>query len=579
MARLFLILLAINMDFEEEDLYVGEDEEQGQLELAPQKDEVIMLIDSSKSMLEPKQNDDIPFFMVLQACLGFTKNKILSSESDSIGIILYNTDVAKNHMNFKGIYVLQDLSQPDALRIKELQGILQQKQFIYGHSEALLVEALWLCHDVFSQNKNTANRRILIFTDEDRPNFNKPNEIQRTIQRAKDLAQQDILLELYPLNKNNKAFNFASFYIQIIPVDEQTPDQSLNGFEKLEELVYKMHTKEYKKRRLGTLNFALCPNMTISMNYYCIVKESKKPTPSKVHLKDNKKLKTITSWICQETGKQLWSHEVGNHYEFGGSKVKFTKDDVSFIKNFDVPGMKLMGFKDKSRVKNYMNVRSSYFLYPEESRFKGSSQVVHSLIVSMVKMNKVAIVRLLPRLGSVVRFAALFPSEEPQGFNLVFLPYADDMRSPESILSRNEVQKATEPLVVAAANMISNIQLADFDPNTYYNPVLQHFYTNLEALALEEPKPEPVQDALEPDEEGLQRKENFIKNFFEIAVEGGKKRPPRNDKDAAKTLKNDRYTENQLKKMKVNELKDICDTLGIPKTGKKDEIIERILNN
>ena len=60
-------------------------------------------------------------------------------------------------------------------------------------------------------------------------------------------------------------------------------------------------------------------------------------------------------------------------------KVKFTKDDVVNIKNFDAPGMKLMGFKDRSRIKNYMNIRASYFLYPEDSRIKGSSQVFHSL--------------------------------------------------------------------------------------------------------------------------------------------------------------------------------------------------------
>ena len=144
------------------------------------------------------------------------------------------------------------------------------------------------------QNKNAANRKILIFTDEDRPNANKPNDVLRAVQRAKDLASQDIILELYPFNKADQPFNFSLFYINIIPVDEENPE-IMDGAEKLDDLVFKMHRKEYKKRRLGTLNFALCPEMTVAMNYYCLLRETKKPTPAKVHLKDNKKLKTVTS--------------------------------------------------------------------------------------------------------------------------------------------------------------------------------------------------------------------------------------------------------------------------------------------
>ena len=96
------------MDFEEgEDIFIGEDEELGFIEQAPQIDEVLLLIDSSVSMLKTLPNGEIPFFMVLQAALGFLKNKILSSESDKIGIILYNTQFIKSHMNFSGLYVIK----------------------------------------------------------------------------------------------------------------------------------------------------------------------------------------------------------------------------------------------------------------------------------------------------------------------------------------------------------------------------------------------------------------------------------------------------------------------------------------
>ena len=36
------------------------------------------------------------------------------------------------------------------------------------------------------------------------------------------------------------------------------------------------------------------------------------------------------------------------------------------IKNLEEPGMTLMGFKPKTYIKPYYNLRSSYFLYPDE---------------------------------------------------------------------------------------------------------------------------------------------------------------------------------------------------------------------
>lgn len=69
------------------------------------------------------------------------------------------------------------------------------------------------------------------------------------------------------------------------------------------------------------------------------------------------------------------------------------------IKSFEKPGMRLMGFKPKSKLKIYYNFRPSYFIYPDEERVKGSSQLFHALINQMIVKDKVAIARFLPREG------------------------------------------------------------------------------------------------------------------------------------------------------------------------------------
>jgi ATP-dependent DNA helicase 2 subunit 1 len=63
------------------------------------------------------------------------------------------------------------------------------------------------------------------------------------------------------------------------------------------------------------------------------------------------------------------------------------------IKKFDKVGMTLMGFKPKSYLKTYHNVKHSMFVYPDEKKVAGSSQCSDALIKEMQRKEKIAIVR------------------------------------------------------------------------------------------------------------------------------------------------------------------------------------------
>ena len=52
-------------------------------------------------------------------------NKIISSEKDLVGVVLFGTEQVKNPSEFKHVFILQDLDQPDAPRIKELDQLLE----------------------------------------------------------------------------------------------------------------------------------------------------------------------------------------------------------------------------------------------------------------------------------------------------------------------------------------------------------------------------------------------------------------------------------------------------------------------
>lgn len=117
-----------------------------------------------------------------------------------------------------------------------------------------------------------------------------------------------------------------------------------------------------------------------------------------------------------------------------------------------------------------------------------------------------------------MRFCALLPQDEkpvedqvptPPGFQLIVLPFADDIRDLDAVMDAANVQKATMDSLTkeerAAARLVIRNLSIDFNSRDFENPSLQKFYSGLQALALNEEEPEPVEDLLEPDYEEMKR--------------------------------------------------------------------------
>lgn len=79
------------------------------------------------------------------------------------------------------------------------------------------------------------------------------------------------------------------------------------------------------------------------------------------------------------------------------------------IKGIRDPGIYLIGFKPKKFIKPYHNLRSSYFLYPDEEHVTGSTQFMEALIGELHENSLVAIVSIVARANQEFRFAALYP--------------------------------------------------------------------------------------------------------------------------------------------------------------------------
>lgn len=171
------------------------------------------------------------------------------------------------------------------------------------------------------------------------------------------------------------------------------------------------------------------------------------------------------------------------------------KNDMTKIKGIKEPGISLIGFKPRKMIKPYHNLRSSYFLYPDEQHVTGSSQFFDALIQQLNEQKLVAIVSLVPRINQEIRFAALFPQSQsydnvdhrqcPPGFHMIVLPYADD------IVNFNSNEKVwvtptnvSSQLIRTTKLFINNLTVKNFQFNDFENVSLQKFYSHLQAHAL-----------------------------------------------------------------------------------------------
>ena len=251
------------------------------------------------------------------------------------------------------------------------------------------------------------------------------------------------------------------------------------------------------------------------------MQECKPASPVVLEAKSNQRVKTVTKWICADTAAILLKNQMKKYYHYGGEKVIFENDEIDSIKALDkTPGVRVVGFKPIDALKHYYHIRSSSFIYPDESLVKGGTVAFIALLDRLIYMEKVAIARFTARARSAPRFVALLPQREeldedgiqitPPGFHVIYLPFADDLRN----LDLPKTDKATEGQVLLAKKVVKSLRIK-FDSRSFENPSLQKYYSNLQALALERETVDVTPDYVQPDLEGMDHVRFII--FFKLS--------------------------------------------------------------
>ncbi|KAM8941798.1 X-ray repair cross-complementing protein 6 isoform 2-T2 [Lycaon pictus] len=513
------------------------------------RDSLIFLVDGSRAMFESQGEVELtPFDMSIQCIQSVYTNKIISSNQDLLAVVFYGTEKDKNSVNFKNIYVLQELDNPGAKRVLELdqfKGERGKKHFqdLIGHgSDYSLSEVLWVCANLFSDVQvKMSHKRIMLFTNEDDPHGNDSAKASRARTKAGDLRDTGIFLDLMHLKKRG-GFDISLFYRDIISIAE---DEDLGvHFEessKLEDLLRKVRAKETRKRVLCRLKLKLSKDTALTVGIYNMVQKAVRPAPVRLYRETNEPVKSKTRTFNVNTGSLLLPSDTKRSQNYGNRQIVLEKEETEELKRFDEPGLILIGFKPLIMLKKHHYLRPSLFVYPEESLVNG--------------------------------------------FQLVFLPYADDKRK----VPFTEKVMANPEQIDKMKAIVQKLRF-NYRSDSFENPVLQQHFRNLEVLALDLMEPEQAEDLTLPKIEAIDKRLGSLVNEFKELVyppdyspEG--KAPKRRQDDEGLGSKRPKMelSEEELRahvnkgtlgKLTVPMLKEACRVCGLKGGLKKQELLD-----
>ncbi|PSC68239.1 ATP-dependent DNA helicase 2 subunit KU70 [Micractinium conductrix] len=546
----------------------------------------------------------------VHAAEAMLRRKVINCTKDQAAVVLYNTrecDAAtEDSCQYPHSCRLLGMGPPSADGIATLEGFnVDTFEKRYGSSDGsdgkaavALKSALWQAVDMTEARKagkTRVLRRLMVFTRDAEPmrrysrGVDPSPEWKRIEGHLATLRQASAVLELYPmLGPNDDKFDLTPFWRPLLlqlrgassaDVDEAVGEQEQLGY--VGDLMRFVRTKAHQRRAVASLVWQLAPpgggggglegGLGVGVRLYNMLQEQKKPAKKWVHGLNNAQVEPQTAMFDISTGAQVGAGELRQFYPHGkdmsGSRlIYFNREELQRMRGTGQPGMVLLGFKPLSALKEYHQLRSCQFLYPELLDGYGGQMV-------------------------------------PPGFNLITLPFSDDLRQPERNQEFTGAHRAApgDEGVAAAEELVAAMQMPDFFPGELRNPVLQRYYEVLEAKALyEEPPPvEEAQDDTQPwwsegealpggEESGDSRTYSDIISKFKEATRLG-------DDEAAKAPKRKavapaladtlaaldvegRAARGELPTLRVDDLKAWLRSQGKPISGNKAELVARINN-
>jgi len=396
-------------------------------------------------------------------------------------------------------------------------------------------------------------------------------------------------------------------------MNEIGASKSGDGLTLLNSLIANINSRQTAKRALFSgVPFEIAPGLAISVKGYNLLHRQKEQRSC--YIWTDGELPQIatgeTTRISEDSARTVEKTEIKKAYKFGGEFVYFTPEEQKSLKDFGAPVIRIIGFKPRSCLPIWASIKKATFIFPSEEHYVGSTRVFSSLWNKLLKDSKIGIAWAILRANAKPALVAIVPSQLksgesctsflPSGLWLCQLPFVDDLRNPPDM---PDTVPASDDLTDKIEYMVGNLKLPGqrFDPSKYPNPQLQWHYRILQVMALQEevPDPEKAEDSTVPKYKQIVKRIGAdIREWMKIVDEETQVAEQKSAKREAeevelkprKRVKMESQppsgmTDGKLKKMsgdgslgtlKVAELKDLCAGRGLPITGRKVDLIQRL---
>lgn len=581
----------------------------------------LWVIDASEPMHVKVPKEKSVFEIACEHLYRILKETIIRNNKQYIGVVLYNTATTENptSTNFVHQIISPEKVTPKSIKTaRDLPKAFTNIGSAPAGSSVDLTDLLNACQMVMAvgdvRKKKFTEKVINFVTCNDHPFVANVNA---TMDQKREMNASAIDFSVYQMKSD---WDKNSIWQQIHTSYEDDPSTGI----KLEVMDREVRKREFPKRSVASINMKIYDGIDIAVKIYCALRSAGLPKASKNHARTAKPLLSKSRWVCFDTKTILTENQIKYYHVFGTEKAFFKQEEINEIKTIGEPGLVLMGFKPRSRLKDWHNYRASYFVHPDETTIIGSSVAFHALVQAMEELRFVAIFLFKPMSNRWPRFVAGIPMVEKPikdddgnntnlfehgGMNLIFLPYSDDIRPVKPFIIEEEdeerVQVEADHDLVSSMRAIINRSVdleCDGKPEPEQvklmeDPQKSRFYAVLEAIALSENVPNPDDDPTLPGKsvwEAL-KDEEFLDKFFSKLPEpepekikkkrarpsssksGSNKKAKISSPSAANETDVETIAKNgTLSSLKVAELKAFLKTKELSTKGRKADLIERV---
>lgn len=458
-------------------------------------DAVIYAIDSSEVMFHSGA-----VHQSLEAVCDSMRSTVPTNPQTHYGVFLFNCLEEQGGEKLVGICSVLNLCRPKPQDVRRILVLASDSAELCkvvdpakNPMKTPIHQVLSLAQSEFQKISNQKNfasvaRKLVLITNDDEPH--EPRSSAGRVARAKSQDLTGLGIQIIPIFIG-EGFRLQLFWqdLHYLPPGQRLPIEEYCAPVEDVHLKAVLRSKSSPRRAVARLYLEL-GSLRFPVRGYNLVYPKKKPLASKVWTKGEEvyEVQTETSYLDVNSGEELQKSDMSYEYSSSGRGVPVSEEELAGLRKFEDPVVRILGFLPDPE--QYFKIRPPLFLYPDEQGVEAAGTLRQSLL----SKKRIALVYYVHR--SSPSLAYLYPSSNPDGFWLTFLPHLDDLRQ----LPQKYVQQVAAPpqLVEDASSLVSKLKLGHYNPQRYPNPQISDITASLESIALSLPEPGDIPDKTTP---------------------------------------------------------------------------------